>query len=320
MIREESRVLTFISHKSDDAGVYSAVCLALAGAGITCWDPARMSPGESLAEQLRDAIRECGVCVFIATRRSVESPWCLAELGAFWGAGKKVLVYLGDSELPESVLPPQFKGDLRVNTAQKLIEAIKSVPNGGPATASDAGPSAEITILDDRAHLYAKTAEVLRKAKRLVLDTTWGTPPELEPGDAQSDALKNYLYERSRARERGVECRELFPAKGQEARIELAEKEAKEGNLLVRIVRAKLPFMPDFLVADTEHVVISNVGAPESGKYKYVYVRSEGLAQVFHDWYFAIWRMRGKLIGHRSGGPSVAIPPGAQSAGNAGEK
>ncbi|HKH50135.1 MAG TPA: toll/interleukin-1 receptor domain-containing protein [Thermoanaerobaculia bacterium] len=114
----------FISHSFKDEAVYSAVCLAVDAAGIKRWDPAMMSPGESLADQLRNAIRECEVCAFIATRRSIESPWCLAELGAFWGADKKVLLFMADPDLADSMLPPQFKGNLRVSTAQELIKAL----------------------------------------------------------------------------------------------------------------------------------------------------------------------------------------------------
>ncbi|MEW8693081.1 MAG: toll/interleukin-1 receptor domain-containing protein [Candidatus Thiodiazotropha endolucinida] len=116
---------TFISHSFKDEAVYSAICLAFDAAGIERWDPKQMSIGESLADQLNVAIQSCEVCVFIATRRSIESPWCLAELGAFWGAGKKVMLFLSDPDLADSVLPPQFKDDLKANTAQELIEAVK---------------------------------------------------------------------------------------------------------------------------------------------------------------------------------------------------
>jgi hypothetical protein len=114
----------FISHSFKDEAVYSAICLAVDAGGIKRWDPATMPAGESLADQLRDAIRECEVCAFIATRRSIESPWCLAELGAFWGAGKRVLLFMVDPDLSDPMLPPQFKGNLRVNTAQELIKAL----------------------------------------------------------------------------------------------------------------------------------------------------------------------------------------------------
>jgi hypothetical protein len=53
----------------------------------------------------------------------------LAELGAFWGAGKKVLMFMADPDLADSILPPQFKGTLRADTAARLIEAVKNATN-----------------------------------------------------------------------------------------------------------------------------------------------------------------------------------------------
>lgn len=114
----------FISHSFSDTAIYSVVCMALDKNGVQRWDPITMSAGESLADQLRKAINACEVCVFIATRRSLESAWCLAELGAFWGAAKKVLLFVADPDLTESAFPPQFKGTLRVGTAEDLIKAI----------------------------------------------------------------------------------------------------------------------------------------------------------------------------------------------------
>jgi len=115
----------FISHSFKDEAIHSAICLALDGAGIDRWDPATMSPGDSLSDQLRKAIQGCEVCIFLATRSSIESPWCLAEVGAFWGSGKTVIIFLADPDLTDSILPPQFKGNLMARTAHKLIEAAK---------------------------------------------------------------------------------------------------------------------------------------------------------------------------------------------------
>lgn len=116
----------FISHSAEDKAIYSTLCLAFDGSRIERWDHTKMTPGASLSDQLRNAILECEICVFIATRRSIESPWCLAEIGAFWGSGKTVLVFLTDASLTDSVLPPQFKGNLMVNDAGELIGAVGS--------------------------------------------------------------------------------------------------------------------------------------------------------------------------------------------------
>ena len=119
---------TFISHSFKDEAVYSTLCLALDAAGVTRWDPTSMALGDSLSEQLQRAIHTCEVCIFVATRRSIESPWCLAELGAFWGSGKKVLMFMADPDLADSTLPPQFKGTLRADTAARLMKRSNELP------------------------------------------------------------------------------------------------------------------------------------------------------------------------------------------------
>jgi Domain of unknown function (DUF6430) len=89
-----------------------------------------LSLGKPLAEGLRVAIEECDICIFLATARSLESRWCLAELGAFWGAGKKVFIYLADPKVNESDLPPQFRGNLWTANAMQLVEAVKETDTG----------------------------------------------------------------------------------------------------------------------------------------------------------------------------------------------
>jgi TIR domain len=122
--QKEEIMLVFVSHSQEDSGIYSALCLALDAAPIQRWDPTTMSPSESLATQLREAIRQCQACVFVATRRSIVSRWCLAEVGAFWGAGKKIFLFMGEPDLSDTELPPQFRGSLWTGDARALIEAL----------------------------------------------------------------------------------------------------------------------------------------------------------------------------------------------------
>ena len=121
----------FVSHSHADEAAYSTLCVALDGAGVQRWDVSELLPGSPLSRDLRRAIGECDVCVFLATVRSLESPWCLAELGAFWGAGKPVFVYLVDPELTESDIPPQFRNNLWTRDATQLIRAIKETDVAG---------------------------------------------------------------------------------------------------------------------------------------------------------------------------------------------
>lgn len=121
----------FISYSHEDKALYSSLCLALDGSDVLRRDVSKLSLGKPLAEGLRAAIDECDVCVFLATARSLESRWCLAELGAFWGAGKKVIVYLADPAIDESSLPPQFRGNLWTANATELVEGIKETDTTG---------------------------------------------------------------------------------------------------------------------------------------------------------------------------------------------
>jgi hypothetical protein len=120
----------FISHSHADKAAYSSLCLALDSSGVSRWDVLDLALGNPLSEGLRAAIQECHVCIFLATSRSLESKWCLAELGAFWGAGKKVTIYHADPEIEESQLPPQFRGNLWTSDAKQLVNAIKKPDSG----------------------------------------------------------------------------------------------------------------------------------------------------------------------------------------------
>ena len=114
----------FISHSDKDKSEFDNIADALTEAGIPHWDPVTMLPGETLSEQLHNAITGSELCIFVATHNSLESAWCGAELGAFWGTGKRVIIYLADSSLKEHP-PPQFEGYLLESRIKKVVEAVK---------------------------------------------------------------------------------------------------------------------------------------------------------------------------------------------------
>jgi hypothetical protein len=126
-------VTIFVTHSQQDEAAYSNFCKALDDSGVSRWDQETMAVGQSLAEQLREAIRICDACVFLATKQSVESKWCMAELGAFWGARKRVII-LADPEISETQLPVQFRDTVWTRDARKVLEAVKAlsatVPEG----------------------------------------------------------------------------------------------------------------------------------------------------------------------------------------------
>jgi hypothetical protein len=50
---------------------------------------------------------------------------CQAEIGAFWGLGRPVVVYLADSKVTEDDLPKQFVGDKFASTIREVVDAVK---------------------------------------------------------------------------------------------------------------------------------------------------------------------------------------------------
>ncbi len=114
--------MIFISHSEKDKAAYTSLLAALKSNNLDYWNPNAMRAGGSLKDQLRDAISRCHICIFIATRSSIKSKWCLAETGAFWGAGKRIILYKAD---PDIELPPLFRGDLSTSDINQVIEQIE---------------------------------------------------------------------------------------------------------------------------------------------------------------------------------------------------
>ena len=120
----------FISHSFENKPEFENIGDALARADVEYWNPAEIQPGASLRDQLRRAVEDCSVCVFIATRRALDSSWCGTELGAFWGAGKPIIVYLAEPSLEEHELPPIVQGDVWERRIARVVaragELVKS--------------------------------------------------------------------------------------------------------------------------------------------------------------------------------------------------
>ena len=117
----------FISHSFENKPEFDNIADALAQATVEYWNPAEVKSGSSLRDQLRRAVEDCGVCVFIATRRALESSWCGAELGAFWGAGKPIIVYLAESSLTENDLPPIVQGDVWERRISRVVTRVREL-------------------------------------------------------------------------------------------------------------------------------------------------------------------------------------------------
>ena len=117
----------FISHSFEDQEEFRNLSSTFRAAEIDVWDPDELLAGSPLSDQLRVAIEDCVACIFLATKRSIQSQWCLAELGAFWGTGKKVVIYLADRDLESKDLPPQFHGNVWTHSLPKVLLAVEEV-------------------------------------------------------------------------------------------------------------------------------------------------------------------------------------------------
>lgn len=120
----------FISHNQQDKGLFTTMRAGLAWQGVETWDPDSMGAGASLRDQLREAINNCEACIFLATQNSVKSLWCMAELGAFWGAGKRVITFIADPSITEEQFPPQLRGDLWTNDFDRVVRDVKKLVRG----------------------------------------------------------------------------------------------------------------------------------------------------------------------------------------------
>ena len=124
----------FISYSQKDTAPYTSLCLVLQSEKIEYWDAGRMKVGMPLRDQLREALLNCEVCIFIITRSSIKSPWCLAETGAFWGAGKRIILYVANPDIKEQDLPQLFRGDLRTcDAAEAVLQAKQALAEANTA-------------------------------------------------------------------------------------------------------------------------------------------------------------------------------------------
>jgi len=194
--------MILISHAHEDRAAYTLLCQALDRADVARWDQEQMLVGRGLAEQLRQAIAACDACVFIATRRSLASQWCMAELGAFWGAGKDVLIFQADVDLDVRDMPPQFEGLLRSDDAGVMIGQLQR--------------------LSARVPLDVLTPDLVLLLRYLARDEHWVLPDHYGRALAAGSGVTDELSERElRGWQRAVRYALLYLA-----HLGLAEKQS----------------------------------------------------------------------------------------------
>lgn len=105
---------------------------------------------------------EAAVCVFVATRDSVASSWCGAELGAFWGAGKPVIIYIAEASLSEDEMPHQFRGHLFERRLSRVATSVQAYLAEHGATSDETHETQSVSSLS-RAELQRIIVEALER-------------------------------------------------------------------------------------------------------------------------------------------------------------
>jgi hypothetical protein len=144
----------FVSHSFENRPEFENITDALELRGVPFWNPAEIRPGASLREQLHAAVEQCALCIFMATRKSIGSSWCGAELGAFWGAGKPIIVYLGEASLTDDELPQIVQGDVWERRISRVAERAKEILSQSGRD-GNAGPKRDSSV----AHLTVEQLE-----------------------------------------------------------------------------------------------------------------------------------------------------------------
>jgi len=275
----------FVSHSDKDAAIYLLLCSSLAAERLDLWDVSAISAGDSLSHRLSEAISECQMCIFIATRRSIKSKWCLAELGAFWGAGKKVILFIADSYVDENSLPPQFKGNARAKTPDDLIKAIKAHRNNKPAPNSFCKP------INSRKELYDECRNLI-ETSNVIRDTTWGQrSPDLVDDEVQA----RELYRASVSLHIGSNkpYHELLTAEKRNDFLNESLTVKKQfPNYQCRVLDLDISGLSimDLMIADKNRVLFAYVSARHPTRdVSYVLVESEVVAALFLQFYYEAW-------------------------------
>ena len=116
----------FISHSFENKPEFENITDALDLRKVPYWNPSEIRPGGSLREQLRAAVEKCDLCIFVATRKSVESSSC-GESGAFWGTGKPIIVYVAEPSLADDDLPQIVQGDVWERRIARIAERAQEI-------------------------------------------------------------------------------------------------------------------------------------------------------------------------------------------------
>jgi len=118
----------FVSHRHRDSVWAKSLVKQLQARGFEVWlDESELRPGDDLAEQIRQAIRESDTVVSVIGSQQ-PSPNVLVEMGMALAQGKRVLPIVIDSATDISTLADFARlHSIRTNDAEQAAEAIATL-------------------------------------------------------------------------------------------------------------------------------------------------------------------------------------------------
>jgi CheY-like chemotaxis protein len=180
----------FISHSFDNKAGFYNVADALERESVPFWNPDEVKSASSLRDQLRRAVMDCSVCVFVATRAALESSWCGAELGAFWAVGKPIIVFAADSTLKEEDLPGVVKGDVWEGRLKNVVVRARELVQEAEAQGADPDSSMVGNLTRKELKQYIEAAIMSQAAAS---KSAGGIPSAEEVGRAAKGTADNVI-------------------------------------------------------------------------------------------------------------------------------
>jgi hypothetical protein len=185
-----SAIRVFVSHSSTDQALASSLldclfaCLDLKDDEVRCTSvPGHKLPvGSDIATILRDELSSSAVVIGLLTPSALASSWTLFELGAAWGAGKRILPLIAN-ELDFSKLPGPLGGRhvIRIsdeNGITQLLDEMQQTLEVSPRSRAKAQAAIKKFVMLHAENPSApKQAANPRAVKTKVKEPTFGGIP-----------------------------------------------------------------------------------------------------------------------------------------------
>jgi hypothetical protein len=125
----------FLSHSARDRWIAGQMMAAMEGCHpdvVVFLDERDIGPGDSIPDEIREAIARCDEMVVLLTARSIHRTWVLAEIGAAWALEKKIVAVLYDVEPDKMPDVIKLRKAVDLNDFDRyVLDLATRVPGGG---------------------------------------------------------------------------------------------------------------------------------------------------------------------------------------------